>query len=191
MDPIAWAIILLCLGLALTTLEFFVPSGGILGLLSVVALIAAIWMAFKHGSWTGLAFVALVIMGVPVVLSMAIRVWPHTAMGRRLLLNVPTGEEVMPDTDIRRTLKSLVGKVGVAKSLMMPSGAVQIEGNTIDAVSEGEAIEPGQPVRVVEVRGTRVVVSPSRQQPPLAKSDDPLSQPIDSLGLDPFEDPLA
>jgi membrane-bound serine protease (ClpP class) len=191
MDPIVWALIFLLVGLALTMLEFFVPSGGVLGLLSVVALVAAIWMAFKHGSWTGLGFIALVVISVPFALSMAVRVWPHTAMGRRLLLDVPSGEDVMPDSDIRRTLKALVGKVGVAKSLMMPSGAVQIEGNTIDAISEGEAIDAGQAVRVIEVRGSRVVVTPSQKNPVVAKSDDPLSQPIESLGLDPFEDPLA
>jgi membrane-bound ClpP family serine protease len=170
----------------------FLPSGGILGLLSIVALMGAVWMGFRHGSWTGLGFVALVLVGVPFVLSAAVRIWPQTALGRRLLLDVPKSEEVLPDSDVRRTLKALVGKTGVAKSLMMPSGAVQIEGRTIDAVSEGVVIEPGQSVRVLEVRGSRVVVRPSIESPPVvADPSDPLSQPIETLGVDPFKDPLA
>ncbi len=36
-----------------------------------------------------------------------------------------------------------------------------IEGRTIDAVSEGMAIEAGQLVRVVQVRGMEVIVQPA------------------------------
>ena len=72
---------------------------------------------------------------------------------------------------------------------MLPSGAVEIDGQTIDALSEGVPIESGQRVRVIEVRGMRVVVRPADDEPPT--TDDVLSQPIDSLGLEPFDDPLA
>jgi membrane-bound ClpP family serine protease len=86
-----------------------------------------------------------------------------------------------------------VGKIGQAKSMMLPSGAVLVEGRTIDAVSEGMPIEPGQVVRVIEVRGTRVIVRPvehgEEQQP--RSAEDPLSRPIDTLGIDPFDDPLS
>ena len=73
---------------------------------------------------------------------------------------------------------------------MLPSGAVVIDGRTIDALSEGTPIEAGQRVRVIEVRGNRVVVrlAEGEQGPP---SDDVLSQPIETLGLDSLEDPLA
>jgi hypothetical protein len=75
---------------------------------------------------------------------------------------------------------------------MMPSGAVLIEGATIDAMSEGIGIEAGQRIKVIEVRGTRVLVRPvDESEPPAAASDDVLSQPIESLGLDSLEDPLA
>jgi hypothetical protein len=79
----------------------------------------------------------------------------------------------------------------VAKSVMMPSGAVLVEGQTIDALSEGIGIEAGQRVKVIEVRGTRVLVRPTDETEPPPASDDVLSQPIESLGLDSLEDPLA
>ena len=68
------------------------------------------------------------------------------------------------------------------------------EGRTIDAVSDGMPIEPGQPVRVLEVHGRRVTVrqvpEEAAAQVPAAKGEDVLAQTIDKLGLDPFE-PLA
>ena len=84
----------------------------------------------------------------------------------------------------------MVGKVGQAKSLMMPSGAVEIEGRVIDALSEGLPIEAGSRVKVVEVRGSRVVVRPTTEATS-HRSDDPLSQPIESIGVDPFDDPAS
>jgi hypothetical protein len=55
-------------------------------------------------------------------------------------------------------------------------------------------IEEGQYVRVIEVRSNRVVVQPadaphSRRTP--EEADDILSQPIESLGLNPFDEPLS
>lgn len=131
-------------------------------------------------------------VAVPTTLAIAFRFLPDTPVGKRLLPKIPTTAEVMPDNDLRRFLRQLVGKTGRAKSKMLPSGAVEIEDHTVDAVSEGIPIEPGQPVKVIEVRGSYVVVRPlDEKEKPVLAPDDVLSQPINTLGLDPFEDPLA
>jgi membrane-bound ClpP family serine protease len=189
-DPLAWAMILMLLGIALAALEIFVPSGGVIGFLAIVAVLTAVSLAFYRGPWYGLSFLGTAVVALPAVLITALRYWPETAMGRRILLDVPQSDEVLPEDNERRVLKSLVGRVGQAKSLMLPSGAVSIDGRLIDALSEGMAIEKGQWVQVIEVRGTRVVVRPT-DKPPGPVADDPLSRPIDSLGLDSLEDPLA
>ena len=105
---------------------------------------------------------------------------------------------MLPDNPHFRSLRELVGKVGKAKSLMLPSGAIVIDGRVIDAVSEGMAIEAGQSVKVVEVRANRVVVRPltPEEEQQLARQqedspDDLLSRPIDTLGLDPFDDAVS
>jgi membrane-bound ClpP family serine protease len=109
-----------------------------------------------------------------------------------LLPSIPTAAEVMPDDEQRRRLRQLVGKTGQAKSMMLPSGAVEVDGHVVDAVSQGMPIEPGERVRVVEVRGTMVVVQPLGEAPAVERgADDVLAQPIESLGIDPFEEPLA
>ena len=191
-DPLAWAALLMLIGLGLVVLEVFVPSGGIIGFLSLVSLLSAISLAFYRGPWYGLSFLSIAVIALPIVLVAALRWWPETPMGRRVLLEAPSSEEVLPDNDQRRSLKALVGRIGEAKSLMLPSGSVSIDGRTVDALSEGVAIEKGQWVKVVEVRGTRIVVRPTEEAPsPRAPADETLSQPIESLGLDPFEDPLA
>ena len=121
MDPLAWSVLLLLLGLTLVVLEVFVPSGGILGLLSIGALISSITLAFYHrGLEVGLIFLTVSAVLVPSALALAFRYWPNTPMGRRLLLDVPKEEEVLPDSPERRSLRQLVGKVGVAKTVILP-----------------------------------------------------------------------
>jgi membrane-bound ClpP family serine protease len=193
MEPVLWAAVLLLLGLSLVMLEVFVPTGGLLGFLSLTAILVGIALAFWHGGLAyGFGFLLVTAVAVPLVLGMAFRWLPGTPIGRRILPAVPTSKDVLPDTEERRVLRGLVGKIGTAKSPMLPSGAVVVEGRTIDAVSEGQPIEVGQPVRVIEVRGTRVIVRPVEEgeESPLPP-DDPLSRPIDTLGidLDSFDEP--
>ena len=113
----------------------------------------------------------------------------RTPMGKAFLGELPDEAEVAPD-DVRR---ELIGRIGVAKSQMLPSGAVKIDGRTFDAVSQGMAIDPGDRVVVLEVRGNRVVVRPAApdETPTAARPDDILSKPIDELGIESLDDPLA
>lgn len=187
MGYLAWAIVLILVALGLGFLELLLPSGGVLGFLTVVALVAAIVMAFQAGPLPGIVVLATTVVGVPTLVVLALRWWPHTPIGRRFLPPIPGGDEVLPDDADRRQLRDLVGRAGTAKSKMLPSGAVLIDGRTVDAVSEGVAIEAGQPIRVVQVRGMRVVVRPidAASPPPEAARDDILSRPADSLGIDP------
>lgn len=190
LDPFTWAIVLLLLGCALVVLEVFVPSGGILGMLAGLAILGSIVFAFRRDATAGLSFVLVSMVAVPVLLTLAFRIWPHTPMGKAFLGELPSEEELKP-IDPRR---ELVGRLGVAKSKMLPSGSVLIDGHWIDAVTQGDAIEPEEPVVVVEVRANRVVVrraDPDELDQLVPNPGDVLSKPIDELGFSDFDEPLG
>lgn len=190
LDPLGWAIVLLVLGCGLLVMEVFIPSAGLLGFFAALCIVGSMVIAFRGGSTTGLSFMAVTVFVVPIVIGLAFKVWPMTPMGKSFLGELPSDEDTRQD-DPRR---SLVGRVGVAKSMMLPSGAVLIDGHLIDAVSQGLAIDPGQPVVVVEVRANRVMVRPARPHEVRAadvKPDDVLARPIEEFGLESFEDPLT
>ncbi len=175
-------------------LEIFIPSSGILSVLAAVAIVASIVVAFSEGMMAG----ALMLLGatvlVPVVVGAAVKWWPHTPIGKLILIKRPESEEeVLPDTEEYHLRDRMIGKVGVAKTELLPSGDVRIEGRVYDAVSNGMVIDKGQPVKVVDVNTQRIVVRPltSAEASQQETVDDVLSTPIDSLGIDPFEDPLA
>jgi len=183
-----WAVLLLILGFGLAVMEVFFPSAGILGFLAASALVAAIVLAFQEGPGTGLAILSVAAFGVPGLLILAFRIWPHTAMGRKILLGVPSSKDVLPDDSERQFLKGLVGKVGRAKCKMLPGGVIAIDGHTVEAVSEGVPVEAGQPVRVIALSAGRAVVRPIEGEVPSPIAEDPLQRPIDSVLPDPFGD---
>lgn len=188
MDLWAWAILLLVIGLALAVLELFIPSSGLLAFLSACAIVGSIVLGFRYSPVVGILMLIVALVGVPVVVSVGLHYWPRTAMGRKILLTAPASEEVLPDDPRKKTLKSLVGQVGRAKSKMLPGGVITFDGRTIDAISEGMAIEPGQAVRIIEVRANRVVVRPVEEETAAFNPGDPLSQPVDSVVPDPFDE---
>jgi membrane-bound serine protease (ClpP class) len=146
-------------------------------------------MGFLQGTAFGIGMLVVAIFGVPTVIVLGFRYWPRTAMGRRVILAAPRPEDVAPAEEHRRYLRSLVGKVGRAKCKMLPGGAVTIDGRTIEALSEGPAIEAGEPVRVIQVRGMRLVVRRLEDEPPAESAPDPLRRPIETIAQDPFAEP--
>lgn len=190
LDPLTWATILMLVGCALVVLEVFIPSGGLLSFLSAIAIVGSVVVAFRRDSTSGLGFLLITVIAVPTVVALAFKFWPHTPMGKAFLGELMTSEDMQP-ADSRR---ELVGQVGVAKSKMLPAGSILIDGHLLDAVSQGIAIEVGQPIVVVEVKGNRVVVRPADKEEARGLVEDPrdlFSKPIDELGLDSFDDPLG
>lgn len=191
MQPWVWALLLLVVGLVLIVGDIFLPSGGVLAFLAFGAIVAAVVIAFMEGSVMGWAVLTAALIGLPLVVVLALRVWPKTAMGRKILLTVPSSEDVLPENRPRRILQGLVGRVGQAKSKMLPSGIIVIDNQSYDAISEGSPIEPEQRVRVIEVRGNRIVVQGLGNEPLSEEDQDPLARPIDWDVADPFQSPPA
>lgn len=161
MNPVFWTVLLLAVGLLVMVLEVFIPSGGILGFVSVVAILAAIVMAFvEQGPAMGMLVLAAAVVTVPGVLIMAFRWFPRTPLGRRVLPPPPDASEVLPDSPLRKRARGMVGRTGRVVREMLPWGSVEIDGTTLEAVSESGPITLGTIVEAVGVQGMGVVVRP-------------------------------
>lgn len=184
------AIVLLALGIGCMVLELFIPSAGMLGILSALLILGAIVLAFLSGPMAGLGMTLTVTLLIPIFLAAAVRYWPDTPLGRLVLLRLPASDEVLPETEAYRSLQGLIGKRGLAKSVMLPSGVVSVEGKTYDAISNGLPIEPGQKIRVIGLDTQRLVVrvddEPFKEPP-----EQLLERPFSESPLPGIEDPFA
>lgn len=182
MDYWVLAILLLLLGMSLAVLEVFFPSGGILAFLTVCSLVAAMFLGFKSGIGMGLLISAGTVIGLPVIVILALKYWPQTPIGRRMiLLNPAMGGPANEEEDER---VELIGKIGKTKTPMLLAGAIIIEGEVINAVSEGPAIEANQLVIVTEVSGNRVKVRQYNSEEGGTASP---SAPLTDVVEDPFD----
>ncbi len=189
MDPITWSIILLSIGFLVVFLELFIPSAGLLGVLATILLISGVVVAFFHSLYAGAIALLVTVVSIPVLLAIMVNVWPHTPLGRRILLGKMDPKDVMPTSEQYTEFKSLVGQLGIAKTKMLPSGIVLINDRKYDALSDGFAIEVGQPIKVSAVKGNRIIVQPydgeigDPDDLPV-RDRDVLAQPIEELGLE-------
>ncbi len=162
MDYSHVAVLLLLLSLALLAAEVFIPSGGVISAVMLIALVGSIFCAFRawwHSSptiwWTYLASVAVLLPGVLVA---AFTIFPRTAYGRRILLEAPTPEEIAPFVREQAELHQLVGKRGKTVTLHSPGGMVSVEGHRHHSETRGMMLDPGEEVEVVSVKGNRLVI---------------------------------
>ena len=156
--PLVWATIILVIGLMFLIAELFIPSGGVLGILSAVSLLAAIAIAFSHSVPAGLIFLVIVVIALPISVGVGLTLWPHTYFGRKMTLPAPEPQDVDPATATDRELYALVGAVGRTLTQLHPSGLTEINGRRVDTMAEGMIIDADTLVRVIAIKGSNVVV---------------------------------
>jgi len=158
-----WIALLLAVGVVTAVAEIFIPSGGLLTIVSVLAFLGAVVMAFFVSSTAGVLTLLAVILLTPLLVYVLMRIWPHTPIAKRIILSGPASRGTAGDLT-RREPGALVGRTGVAKTLLRPAGKMALDGQTIDCVTEGEYVQPGTRVTVLEERGARVVVRPAPER---------------------------
>lgn len=85
---------------------------------------------------------------------------PHAPMFSRMLLSPPSGEELsaIAEREALDRLDHLVGARGTAFTPLVPSGKARLGEQIVDVLTEGEFVDRGQAIEVVDVRGHRVLV---------------------------------
>jgi membrane-bound serine protease (ClpP class) len=147
-------VVLQLLGIGVIVVEIFVPSFGLLTVLSAGMLLYSLYLVFTTISVNiGLVFVGVDIFVIPVVLVMAFNALGASSWSLHKTLSRHDGvASQSPD------LAAWVGQTGVAVTNLRPSGTVMIGDNRLDAVTDGEYVDAGTPVKVTLVSGNRMVV---------------------------------
>jgi membrane-bound ClpP family serine protease len=164
----AWALVLslpvglLLLGFLSVVLEVFVPSGGLFSLVAVGCLVGAIALGFaQFGETYGAVMLLAVGLGAPAVLIWALSVWPETPPGRQMVLHPPNPGEWEPWQLVASRGVELVGKVGRARTELLPGGIVRVGDWELPAISTVAPVARDEQVRILEVRAGYVLVTPA------------------------------
>lgn len=147
------SIVLGLVGIAAIIIELFVPAGGLIGLVGLGSITAAVIRTFRQmGPGAGAAFLTAVVVAVPAVLILWFRLFPKTRVGKKLILgDTPAGAG-------EREESGLAGKSGIALTALRPTGTALIEGKRYSVVADGVFVEKGRAVIVKKRDGNRIVV---------------------------------
>lgn len=169
MEPVLlWGFALLGAALLLFVVELFVPSGGVLGVVSGVLAVAGVIAFWRAGTWWGTSATLAVATLVPVGINFAIRVMPHTPFGRRLILKQESDVQMHAEDMQRReaeAMQAIVGATGTAVTPLRPIGVAEIEGQRVEVLAEGGPIDSGTPIRVVSITDNQLRVRAVTPEP--------------------------
>ena len=152
------AYVLIVVGLLLLVAELFLPSSGILLVVSLCAIAFGVTMTFIYGEdpMTGVITLVCVFIALPLLGGLLLHYCPKTRM--RFFLNGPDEDATIASMPVNTELESLRGRFGRAISALRPAGVVEFDGKRIDTITEGLMVEPGQWVRCIDVKSGKVIV---------------------------------
>ena len=170
----AWfEILLFVIGLVFIGMELFVvPGFGVFGIGGILMVICSLVLAgqdfivpendeqFETLAWSMLPITGA-FLGVIVGAVLLQKVLPNSPLFRRLALDPPEKLEANIDGTDREAVvdwSHLAGKKGEAVTRIMPSGKARIDGKVYDVISDGEVVEKGDSIEVIQAIANRVVV---------------------------------
>jgi membrane-bound serine protease (ClpP class) len=157
-----WEILLFVAGIVLVILEIFViPGFGVAGISGIVLIVAGLTLSlvdnvafrFEGAAALGQLAKALFTVVISVFLSFALALFGtkrfafSKAMSGLALSAVQDHKEGYISSDVRQ--KEMIGKTGIAFTMLRPSGRIEIDGEIFDARSEISYIEKGEKIRVI------------------------------------------
>jgi membrane-bound ClpP family serine protease len=160
-DLLFWGLGLVAAALMLIVVEVFVPSAGLISLTATGCAIAGVFCLFKVSVGWGITGLATLAVLGPAFFSFAIKVWPSTPIGRKMLGERPEEDierERLEDLRQRDALLALVGQEGIVLSDLRPVGVVQVGGKRYDALSELGVVRAGTRVKIVSAEPSQIRV---------------------------------
>jgi len=151
-SPTWLTILLLAAGFGLLVVEMLLPTHGVLGVLGAAALVAAVVVSFRADRRVGLGLAVALVALAPFGAMLWVKVWPKTAVGKRMIL------APVKDTPAAPVVR--IAQVGVTASELRPMGVCDFGAERVEARAERGTIPPGRRVEVIAVVDGRPTVRP-------------------------------
>jgi membrane-bound serine protease (ClpP class) len=154
------AYVLIIAGLMLLVAEMFLPSSGVLLVISLTMVGFGVAMTFLYAEdpATGVITLICVFIALPMIAGLMLHYWPKTRMGKRFFLSGPDEDATVASMPVHLELEQLRGRFGRAVSALRPAGVAEFDGKRVDTITEGMMIEPGQWLRCIDVKAGKVIV---------------------------------
>ncbi|GAX63017.1 membrane-bound serine protease [Candidatus Scalindua japonica] len=164
-------IIIFFSGIVLIAVEILlIPGFGIAGIPGIILILIGAILSFQDFTIPRTPYdvdmfvknifaVMCSIIGSGITIFLLFRFMPGIPFFNRLVLTTSETAQsgyVIPPQPAGKS--SLPGTQGLASTTLHPTGKIEVNNNILDVVTEGEYIEKGQIVEIIEIRGNIIVV---------------------------------
>ncbi|MDW3210991.1 MAG: NfeD family protein [Reichenbachiella sp.] len=164
-----WEIIIFFLGVVLLALEIFViPGFGVAGVSGITMMVTSLILVMLNNDYFDFSFVPtghlttailvtfLGLIGSFIIMFIGGVRLTESGAFKRIALETTLDKASGYTSNFKKD--SLMGKSGVAYTILRPSGKVEIEGEIYDAYTRGSYIEQGAKIEVIGEEGTSLKV---------------------------------
>lgn len=154
-----WAIGLITLALILFIIELFIPSGGLIGFVATLSMVAGLICLFWVSQTAGMIATIIVLIAAPFAIFGGLKMFPYTPVGRWLTMAEEQKAGVTRYDPARdQDADKLVGHAGTALTDLRPIGMCRIDDKRMECLAESDVILAGAKVKVVAVNGMEIKV---------------------------------
>lgn len=163
-----WEILLFVLGLILLAFEIFViPGFGVAGITGITLIVLGLFLSLLgnvnlnfDGISTSHALKSLLTVTIGIILGFALIIFLLSRVGKKgsLLNHIALNADQEGFSTISSTIKQMIGKIGIASTILRPSGKVIIDSNVYDAVALQGYIDKDKKIKVVKYENAQLYV---------------------------------
>lgn len=146
-----WIVVLAILGLVMLFAEILMPGFGLFGILGTISLFGSLILTYRlYGMVTFLIMLVAMVM----IFFAMVYVAKKSGLYNKVILK---DKQEAKDFD-ESVLQGLLGQVGITQSTLRPFGVAEFDGKLVDVCSQGDFIDRGEKVQVVQITGKTVTV---------------------------------
>lgn len=146
-----WIIVLAILGLVMLFAEILMPGFGLFGILGTISLFGSLVLTYRL---YGMATFLIMLAAMVVIFFAMVYVAKKSGLYNKVILK---DRQEAKDFD-ESVLQGLLGQVGITQSTLRPFGVAEFDGKMVDVCSQGDFIDRGEKVQVVQIAGKTVTV---------------------------------
>ena len=148
---IPWIVVLTLLGLILLFAEILMPGFGLFGILGSASLLGSLVLTY---SLFGMGTFLLLLSAVVLLFFGMIVFAKKSGLYNKVILK---DRQVAKDFD-ESILQGLLGQKGLTQTALKPFGTAEFSGRMVDVCSQGDFIDRGERVQIIQITGKTVVV---------------------------------
>ncbi len=145
------------LGFILVIVEMFVPGFGVPGVSGTVFFLIGIILT-ANSILEAFILIIFILLILGVVLTIILRSANKGGVAKGVILSTAMTREKGYIGVGSEDMDYFLNKEGISLTMLRPSGSVDFDGVKLEAITDGEYISKGKKVKVIKVKGRRLIV---------------------------------